>query len=137
MFLFIIVFGVSACTSNTEYLPEGKNLKKATIGIPYFSKIYILGGGVIGGNIAGIPEKKAGIVTPEDAGISLRHCQLPEWRIKNMKPKDSNNYNCIEIYGTPTKPGVITIEISGRMYGSMLASSKKFSKEYTIKVVTP
>ncbi len=54
-----------------------------------------------------------------------------------MKPMDSNNYNCVEIYGTPTKPGIIKINISGGMYGNMFVPASEFSKDYTLKINQP
>ena len=54
-----------------------------------------------------------------------------------MQPKDSNNYNCVEIYGTPTRAGVIKITIGGTMRGHMFASGTKFSKNYKLRVVQP
>ena len=131
VFLFIL-FCISACNARIEFLPDGENLKPAKVGEPYYLKINILGGGVIGG-----PKKIAGLAIPNNNGIFLRHCQLPEWEVVNMQPKDSNNYNCVEIYGTPIKNGDIKIIISGSMYGSMISSAREFSKNYKLQVVQP
>ncbi|MDM3518845.1 hypothetical protein OGW13_02710, partial [Citrobacter sp. Ca225] len=49
-------------------------------------------------------------------------------------PKD---HNCIEVYGVPTKTGAIKINISGGIYGSMIAPASYFSKDYTLNIVKP
>ena len=130
--LIIITFGVSACTTPIEYIPDVENLKAATVNTHYFSKINILGGGVIGG-----PDGVPGYVIPDDVGVYIRNCQLPESEVEEMKPRDSNNYNCVEIYGIPTKPREIKIIIGGSMYGNMLSSATRFKKEYTLNVTKP
>ncbi|KFC82108.1 hypothetical protein [Buttiauxella agrestis] len=129
-FLVLIVIGTAACTTPVEYIPESKTLKPATVGMPYFFRIKILGGGVM-------KHDTPGATAPSNMGISLRNCQLPESKIKNMLPKDSNDYNCIEIYGIPTKSGVIEIKLWGGMYGSMIARATRFKKEYTLNVTQP
>lgn len=131
LLLIIITFGISACSPKVEYIPDGKILKAATVGKPYFFKIDILGGAVIGG-----PERRVGFVSPDNSGIFLRNCPMDEWRI-SAKTRDPHNYNCVEIYGTPTKSGELKINIGGGMYGSMIAPASEFSKEYTLKVVEP
>lgn len=104
------------------------------MGIPYLTKINIVGGGVSTGHRKG---STAGLTKPDDMGIALRNCQLPEWEVKNMEPKDPNNYNCVEIYGTPTKPGTIKITLRGGMYGNMFVPAGHYRKNYTLEVVAP
>jgi len=137
-FAFIIfLFCLSGCSllsPKAEYIPDNKVLKNAAIGVPYFYKINILGGKVIGPNKS---EGNIGLVEPDNSGIFLRSCQLSELETKDMKPKDSNNYNCVEVYGTPTRTGVIKINISGGMYGHMFAPSSEFSKDYILTVIEP
>lgn len=137
-FVFVLfLFCLSACSllsPEAEYIPDNKVLKNAAVGVPYLYKINILGGRVIGPNRS---EGKIGLVEPNDSGIFLRNCQLSELEIKDMKPKDSNNYNCVEVYGTPIKPGVIKINIVGGMYGHMFAPCSYFSKDYTLTVIEP
>ncbi|MGB7799671.1 hypothetical protein [Buttiauxella sp.] len=128
-----IVF-LSACSvlsPKAEYIPDNENLKPATVGVSYFFKIKILGGAVIGDS-----ERRIGFVSPDKTGIFLRNCPMEEWRI-TPKTRDPFDYNCVEIYGTPVKPGVIKIIIGGGMYGSMIAPASAFSKEYTLNVVKP
>ncbi|MGO2459143.1 MAG: hypothetical protein ACTH8P_03065 [Ewingella sp.] len=130
------IFSISGCSilsSKAEYIPDGKVLESAVIDVPYLSRIYILGGGVVHGR--NHQTDGIGLVTPNDAGISLRNCQYPEWRVKQMKPRDSNNYNCIEVYGTPAILGVVKINIKGKMYGSMIAPAGNFSKDYVLNIV--
>ena len=101
------------------------------VGKAYLFKIKILGGRVFGG-----AQRKAGIVEPDDTGIFLRNCQLPD-SVITADTRDTKDHNCIEVYGVPTKPGAIKINISGGMYGSMIAPASYFSKDYTLNVVKP
>lgn len=135
------LFCVSACSilsPKAEYIPEEAELKAAVVGVPYLLKINILGGRVIGGWYESEPDYKPGLVTPNDAGIFLRNCRLPERKTVSLLPKAPlYNGNCIEVYGTATKIGEIKIEIGGGMYGSMIAPASEFSKEYKLKVIQP
>lgn len=134
LFLFLFVFPLSACgllSSEAEYIPNNERLSEAIVGKPYLLKINILGGSVFGGT-----EKKVGVVVPDDVGISLRNCRLPD-SVITADTRDTKDYNCIEVYGVPTKPGVIKINISGGMYGSMIAPANYFSKDYTLNVIRP
>ena len=126
---------LSACTllsPKAEYIPDNEVLKSATVGVPYRLKIDILGGAAFRGG-----SRKPGFVSPTDTGISIHYCQLSESEIKDMEPRDANNYNCVELYGTPIKSGVLKITIKGGMYGSMIAPSSRFSKDYTLKINQP
>jgi hypothetical protein len=143
--LRILVVGVllslSACSilsPKAEYIPEGEELKSATVGVPYLIKMDIIGGTVIGGWYRHRSGYKPGLVTPDNAGIFLRNCQLPEKKTEYFLPKERlYNGNCVEIYGTPTKPGLIKINISGGMYGNMFFPASEFSKDYTLKINQP
>ncbi|MCS3433964.1 hypothetical protein [Klebsiella sp. BIGb0407] len=103
------------------------------------TKIDIIGGAVMGGWYDQQPDYKAGTVTPSDAGISLRNCLLPEDSTDKtmLSKKPRYNGNCVEVYGTPTRPGVIKIKIAGGMYGHMFAPCSYFSKDYTLTVIEP
>lgn len=136
-FLILFVLPLSACSllsSKAEYIPNNEELSEATVGKPYFLKIKILGGSVFGGT-----EKKVGIVVPDDVGIFLRNCRLPDSVITTdtRDTRDTTDHNCIEVYGVPTKPGVIKINITGGMYGSMIAPASYFSKDYILNIVNP
>lgn len=135
------LFCVSACSMlspKAEYIPEGDELKAAVVGVPYLLKINILGGRVIDGWYESEPDYKPGLVTPNDAGIFLRNCRLPESKTESFLPKTPlYNGNCIEVYGTPIKAGELKIKIDGGMYGSMIAPASEFSKEYKINVTQP
>lgn len=80
-----------------------------------------------------------GTVTPSDAGISLRNCLLPDENTDDsmLHKEPRYNGNCVEVYGTPNKVVEIKINISGGMYGSMLAPASYFSKYYMLNVVKP
>lgn len=130
-FWALCIFSLVACSPlspKAEYIPDNAVLPNATIGKPYFFKIFILGGAVIGGK-----QIRAGFVHPDDSGISLRNCKLPA-SVITADTVDTNDHNCVEIYGTPTKAGVIKINIGGGMYGDMLAPAGNFSKDYTLNV---
>lgn len=129
---FLFVLPLSACSllgSKTEFIPNNEELTEAIVGNPYLLKINILGGVVFRGT-----EKKVGIVVPDNVGISLRNCRLPD-SVITADTRDTKDHNCIEVYGIPTKKGTIKINISGGMYGSMIAPASYFSKDYTLNVV--
>lgn len=132
--LILFVLPLSACSllsSKAEYIPSNQVLSEATVGKPYLLKINILGGNVFSG-----AEKKVGVVVPDDVGIFLRNCRLPD-SVITIDTRDTMDHNCIEVYGVPTKPGVIKINISGGMHGSMIAPASYFNKDYTLNVVKP
>lgn len=132
--LILFVLPLSACSllsAKAEYIPNNEELSGATVGKPYFLKIDIFGGGVIGGI-----KKKAGVVVPDDTGIFLRNCQLPD-SVITANTRDTKDHNCIEVYGVPTKPGTVKININGAMHGNMIAPASHFSKDYKLNVVNP
>lgn len=127
---FMPVF-LSACGHKVEFTPDNGMLKNAKIGESYLFKVTVFGGPVMGGK-----KRVPGFVTPDDAGIFMRNCSFSV--SQNLsEPIKAKNYNCIEIYGTPTKPGLIKINIGGAMYGNMFGSGSKYSKDYILNVVTP
>ncbi|WP_437891897.1 hypothetical protein [Phytobacter sp. V91] len=107
------VFFLSACnllSPKAIFTPKNNKLKSASVGTPYFAKIDIIGGAVMGGWYHQKPDYKAGTVTPSDAGISLRNCLLPEEETGFTLPqRPIYNGNCVEIYGTPNKTGKVSI----------------------------
>lgn len=119
----IILFStllISSCSRHVDYTPNTSALRNATTGEYYSQKIYIFGGPVIRNSF------RMNIV-PADVGFSFRPCD----------PTAAAKYNCILIEGQPTKAGPITIKISGGLYGSMIVSSARFHKEYTMNVINP
>ncbi|RJT26570.1 hypothetical protein [Buttiauxella izardii] len=133
--LFVLcLFPLTACTflsPEAEYIPDNEVLPAATLGKPYLFKISILGGRVFGG-----AERKAGIVEPDDTGIFVRNCKLPD-SVITEGTRDIKDHNCVEVYGTPTKSGLIKINLSSGMYGNMFVPGSYFSKDYTLTVVSP
>ncbi|TXE21696.1 MULTISPECIES: hypothetical protein [Enterobacterales] len=127
----LVLSGCSLLTPKSEFIPDSINLKEAAVGVPYMAKIDILGGVVIGGE--GL-ERKIGFIIPNDTGLYLRNCQSFYSENATIEPHISDNYNCVEIYGTPTKRGIIKVNIGGRMYGSMVSKSTSFSKTYNLRV---
>lgn len=121
-----------------EFIPERNELKTAIVGNPYLHKIDIIGGNVMGGWFEQSSNYKPGSITPNDSGIFLRNCLLPKNKEEKMLPeKPLYNGNCVEVYGTPKKIGLIKITISGGMYGNMFAPASRFSKDYTLDIVNP
>jgi hypothetical protein len=132
--LILFTLPLSACSllsSKAEYIPNNEVLSEAIVGKPYLLKINILGGNVFSG-----AEKKVGVVVPDDVGIFLRNCRLPD-SVITIDTTDTMDHNCIEVYGVPKKPGVIKINISGGMYGSMIAPASYFNKDYMLNAVKP
>ena len=123
--------GCSILSPKAEYMPNKKILPEAEVGKPYLYKIKILGGRVFGG-----VQRKAGVIEPDDTGIFLRNCRLPD-SVITADTRDTKDHNCIEVYGVPTKTGAIKINISGGIYGSMIAPASYFSKDYTLNIVKP
>lgn len=131
-FFALVPFLISACSPRAEFIPENEILKSATVGKPYFYKVNILGGGVIG-----LKEYKPAKVIPNDTGIDVKNCTGTEVRWIGKDRIDTNDYNCVEIFGTPTKAGTIKIKLSGAMYGNMWVSAGEFRKTYTLQVNNP
>lgn len=125
---------LTACTflsPEAEYIPDNEVLPAATLGKSYLFKISILGGAVFGG-----AERKAGTVEPDDAGVFVRNCKLPD-SVITADTRDIKDHNCVEVYGTPSKTGLIKINLSSGMYGNMFVPGSYFSKDYTLNVVNP
>ena len=130
--IIISLFFLTACSfsgNKITYLPDNEILDNAIIGDPYFQKITILGGPVIGGM-----HRKIGFITPNNSGLFLRNCEYRRSSIIDNTETTTRDYNCVEIYGTPVNIGTIKVTITGATYPSMLIPSKEFSKDYVITV---
>lgn len=126
------LFFLTACSfsgNKITYLPNNEILNNAMVGVPYFQKITILGGPVIGG-----VHRKIGFISPNNSGLFLRNCERPRSSTAGNTDTTTYDYNCVEIYGTPTNAGKIKVTIGGATYPSMIVSSKEFSKDYVITV---
>ena len=104
------------CMEKMEVRP--KSLPNATLGNPYYAKIEVFGGIVI-------DEFFTYHIKPAKSGLEL---SAP------FKFGSRVSYNDLEIKGTPKVSGIISIELSGRTYGTMSCRGNKFNKTYTIKV---
>ena len=129
--ILLFLAGCSLLSPKAEYIPSNEKLSDAIVGKPYFFKINILGERVLGSE-----KGKAGFVTPNDAGIFLRNCRLPD-SVITKDTRDTKDHNCVEVYGIPTKTGTIKINIGGGMHGNMSAPTSFFSKDYTFEVAKP
>jgi hypothetical protein len=98
--------------------PKHSQLSDAHVGKQYFSRIEITGGRV---TERGLP----GEITPKDNGLDLKSCD----------PLSVSKNSCIQITGIPEKPGTIRVTVAGSVYGTMLESSSRFYKTYTINVL--
>ncbi|MFK3912815.1 hypothetical protein ACI2JI_12090 [Enterobacter cancerogenus] len=122
MFIVIsISFAVSACTLHADVTPDGNSLNDAVVGTPYASEININGGAVSSLDSNG-KERFVGEITPSNTGLTLRYCN------------DSPAHNCVRIQGVPVKPGIITVRVSGGLFGTNVATGGDFDKTYTIKI---
>ncbi|PNF11017.1 hypothetical protein A6J71_13015 [Enterobacter cancerogenus] len=124
MRIFIVIsisFAVSACTLHADVTPDGNSLNDAVVGTPYASEININGGAVSSLDSNG-KERFVGEITPSNTGLTLRYCN------------DSPAHNCVRIQGVPVKPGIITVRVSGGLFGTNVATGGDFDKTYTIKI---
>ena len=115
LFLTTVLTGCF-CTQKVEVLP--KSLPNATLGNPYYAKIEVFGGHANRHDFYyDIQPEKSGLeLSPTDFGTEYV------------------SYNDLEVKGTPKVSGIISIELSGRTYGTMSCRGNKFNKTYTIKV---
>lgn len=120
---------LAACSPRASFIPEQEELPDATKNSPYFQKIKIFGGAVIK-----IDEAVSGKIEPEDSGLFLVNCRLPE-RVIVPETTMLADGNCVEIKGTPTRPGIVKVKLGGRFYGNMFISGSDFEKTYQINVV--
>lgn len=119
--VIFISFTVSACTLHADVTPDGNSLNDAIVGTPYASEININGGAVSSLDYSG-KERFVGEITPSDTGLTLRYCN------------DSPAHNCVRIQGVPVKPGIVTVRVSGGLFGTNVATGGEFDKTYTIKI---
>lgn len=117
-------FILSGCTLHADVTPDGNSLSDALVGAPYSSEININGGAVFSLDKNG-KEKFVGEIIPSDTGLSLEYCN------------DSPAHNCVRIKGIPVKPTVVNIRVSGRLFGTNVATGGRFDKTYTITIKDP
>ncbi|MGX5098874.1 hypothetical protein [Enterobacter cloacae] len=120
-FVIFISFVVSACTLYADITPYGNSLNDAIVGTPYISEVNINGGAVSSLDSSG-KERFVGEITPSDTGLTLRYCN------------DSPAHNCVRIQGVPVKPGIVTVRVSGGLFGTNVATGGEFNKTYTLKI---
>ncbi len=116
-----ISFALSACTLHADVTPDGNVLNDALVGTPYASEININGGAVSSLDFNG-KERFVGEISPPDTGLTLRYCN------------DSPAHNCVRIQGMPVKPGIVTVRVSGGLFGTNVATGGEFDKTYTITI---
>lgn len=107
-----------------EITPDGDALHNAIVGSPYFSEINITGGAVYALDSNG-REKLVGEITPSNTGLTLQYCD------------NSPARNCIKIQGIPKKAGIVKVRVSGRLFGTNIATGGRFDKTYTISIIKP
>ena len=115
LFLTTVLSGCF-CMEKREVRP--KSLPNATLGNPYYAKIEVFGGVVIDRSFFYH-------IKPEKSGLELSPTDFGTEYV---------SYNDLEVKGTPKVSGIISIELSGRTYGTMSCRGNKFNKTYTIKV---
>ena len=118
--LIIGLFLATVLTGCLCYKPEvrPKTLPNATLGNPYFAKIEVFGGHANRHDFYYD-------IQPEKSGLELSPRGLGTKYV---------TYNHLEVKGTPKVSGIISIELSGRTYGTMSCPGRDFKKTYTIKV---
>ena len=119
--VIFISFLVSACTLHADVTPDGNSLNDAIVGTLYASEININGGAVSSLYSSG-KERFVGEMTPPDTGLTLRYCN------------NSPAHNCVRVQGVPVKPGIVTVRVSGGLFGTNVATGGEFDKTYTIKI---
>ena len=126
IFIVLPLLLLSACTLHASFTPENGKLNDATVGVPYYDKINIFGGNVASlkdyyGNVKPVAD-----ITPVDSGLYIQHC-------------NDNLYdnNCLQIRGTPTKSGVVKVQVSGIFNIATFQKSSEFDKTYTIIIKKP
>ncbi|TXE21695.1 hypothetical protein FOT62_27650 [Serratia marcescens] len=116
---------LSSCALNAEFIPDEGKLNDATVGIPYYNRITILGGHVVSdySRVVGDIITPTGEFVTSYNGIHLQPCD-----------GDAYNSNCIEVRGTPKKTSLLTIRIIGGVSGGMFSHVAKFDKTYTVEI---
>lgn len=129
LLLILSALLLTACSPSARFIPYQDELPDAVVGTPYFQKVDIFGGRVIK-----MDESVSGRVEPESSGLFLVNCRLPD-SVITAKTTMFVDGNCVEIKGTPTRPGIVKVTIGGRFYGNMFNSPEHFEKTYLIRVV--
>lgn len=129
VFITPLIVTLAACSPRASFIPEREELPDAVLGTPYFHKVNIVGGRVIK-----MKEPVSGKIEPQDSGIYMQNCRLPD-RVITDKTTMLVNGNCVEIKGTPVRTGTVTVTLHGGLYGSMLVSAGSFEKTYRIRIV--
>lgn len=124
-----LLFTLAGCSPRASFIPYGDKLPDAVVGTSYFQKVDIFGGRVIK-----MDESVSGKIEPESSGLFLVNCRLPD-SVITAKTTMFVDGNCVEIKGTPTRPGIVKVTLGGRFYGNMFNSPERFEKTYLIKVV--
>jgi hypothetical protein len=130
---FILIFPLlTSCSfsgNKITYFPDNEILNDAMVGVPYSQKITILGGPVIGG-----VHRNIGFISPNNSGLFLRNCERPRSSTAGNTDTITRDYNCVEIYGTPTNTETIKVTIGGATHPSMIVASREFSRDYIVNV---
>lgn len=124
-----LIFTLTACSPSASFIPEREDLPDAIVDKPYFHKINIIGGGVIKMN-----EAVSGEIEPDDSGIFMVNCRLPD-NVITSKTRMFVDGNCVEIKGTPVRTGLVKVTLHGGLYGNMFVSAGSFEKTYRINIV--
>lgn len=129
IFLTPLIITLAACSSSASFIPYEDELPDAVVGTSYFQKVDIFGGRVIAGR-----KPILGTIEPDDNGIFMENCRLPDYAIT----PDTTLFvdaNCVEIKGTPVRTGTVNVTLDGMFYGNMYTSGGNYEKTYLIKIV--
>lgn len=122
-YAMLLSLTLSSCTLRASITPEGDALKDATVGVSYYDEINIIGGRAFTLNSDGITERFVGSISPDNLGLYIQRCD-----------GDEDNNNCVQIRGVPTKAGVVTVRVSGSLFGTNISSGSSFDKTFTLIV---
>lgn len=123
--IVLLVLILCGCRNSPTFTPSGKSLTDAMLGQPYLTKIEIKNGIVV---IDSFHSK----FDESETGLYVENCLYsPELKMKGTAGK---NFNCALVKGIPVRSGIIHLTISGGLHGSMLSSSTRFEKTYSITV---
>lgn len=125
LILVFCVFIISACTLRASFIPEGDNLRNATVGVSYSDEINITGGAVASYKANG-REVFVGDITPSDTGLYIQRCN-----------GYVHNNNCVQVKGVPIKSGVVKVRVHGGLFGTNIAVGSGFDKTYSITINNP
>ena len=76
IFLTPLIITLAACSSSASFIPYEDELPDAVVGTSYFQKVDIFGGRVIAGR-----KPILGTIEPDDNGIFMENCRLPDYAI--------------------------------------------------------